>query len=158
MFYVAGAVALVSTFLVVTRREPVHALLYLVVSFLSVAVLFYSLGAPFIAALEVIVYAGAILVLFVFVLMMLQLRSAEQERRWTRPQIWIGPGALALILAVEMGYVLGRPGTDLPAQSVEPRAVGALLFGPWLVGVEAASMLLLAAIVGAFHLTRREPA
>ncbi len=66
MFYIAGAVATVSSLAVITRLNVVHALLYLIVSLLSVAVMFLTLGAPFVAALEVIVYAGAIMVLFVF--------------------------------------------------------------------------------------------
>ena len=83
-FYVAAAIALFATIMVVISTNPVHALLYLVLSLLSVAVIFFVLGAPFAAALEVIVYAGAILVLFVFVVMMLNLgeQVTEQERRW----------------------------------------------------------------------------
>ena len=72
-FYIAGAVAVIATLLMLTRANVVHALLYLIVSLLAVAVVFYTLGAPFVAALEVIVYAGAIMVLFVFVVMMLNL-------------------------------------------------------------------------------------
>ena len=74
-------------------RDAVHALLYLIVSLLAVALVFFTLGAPFVAALEVIVYAGAIMVLFVFVVMMLNLgpSAAEQERRWLAPRTWVGP-------------------------------------------------------------------
>jgi NADH-quinone oxidoreductase subunit J len=70
VFYVASAVAVIATLLVVTRRNAAHALLYLIVSFLAVALMFFILGAPFAAALEVIIYAGAIMVFFVFVIMM----------------------------------------------------------------------------------------
>ena len=76
-FYIAAIVAIVSTVLTITRLNAVHALLYLIVSLLAVAVVFYALGAPFVAALEVIIYAGAIMVLFVFVVMMLNLGSAR---------------------------------------------------------------------------------
>ena len=72
-FYIAAIVAIVSTVLTITRLNAVHALLYLIVSLLAVAVVFYTMGAPFVAALEVIIYAGAIMVLFVFVVMMLNL-------------------------------------------------------------------------------------
>src|SRR6185312_5456255 len=84
------------------------ALLYLIVSLLAVGVIFYLLGAPFAAALEVIIYAGAIMVLFAFVVMMLSLgsRAAARERRWLPPVVWLGPGLLALILAGELGYLL----------------------------------------------------
>ena len=71
-FYVAAAIAIVSTVLMITRLNAVHALLYLVVSLLAVATVFFILGAPFVAALEVIIYAGAIMVLFIFVMMMLK--------------------------------------------------------------------------------------
>src|SRR5690349_16405439 len=151
MFYVAGAVAVAATVLALTRLNAIHALLYLIVSLLAVAIVFLSLGAPFMAALEVIVYAGAIMVLFVFVVMMLNLgpRAAETERRLLTPGIWIGPSALAVVLIAEVGYLLSR-GTPLPAgtQMVGPRQVGAALFGPYLIGVELASILLMAGLVG----------
>ena len=87
-FYVAAAVAVLSTFLVVTGKNPVHALLYLVVSLFAVAMIFFTLGAPFAGALEIIVYAGAIMVLFVFVVMMLNLGEAvvRQEKLWLTPR------------------------------------------------------------------------
>jgi NADH-quinone oxidoreductase subunit J len=155
MFYVASAVAIISTLLTITRLNVVHALLYLIVSLLAVATVFYTLGAPFIAALEVIIYAGAIMVLFVFVVMMLNLgeRATRQERAWLKPGMWIGPAILALVLIAELGYLLFNARTaGVPLGSVEPKAVGVALFGPYLIGVELASMLLLAGLVGAYHL------
>src|SRR4051812_5789469 len=111
LFYVAAAVAIISTLMVITRYSPVHALLYLVVSFLSAAMVFLSVGAPFVAALEVIVYTGGIIVLFIFVVMMLNLgkETAWQEKQWLRPKVWAGPGILCLILLVELGIELTRP-------------------------------------------------
>jgi len=157
---VASAIAILATLLAITRLDAVHALLYLVVSLLAVAVVLYTLGAPFAAALEVIIYAGAIVVLFVFVVMMLNLgRSAvELERRWVAPGMWIGPALLSLVLLGEMAAILGwvRPGTG-NVEQIGPRQVGALLFGPYLLAVELASMLLLAGLVGAVHLGRRGP-
>ena len=93
VFYIAAVVAIISTVLAITRLNAVHALLYLIVSLLSVAVVFYVLGAPFVAALEVIIYAGAIMVLFVFVVMMLNLgqEATEMERQWQKPGMWVGP-------------------------------------------------------------------
>src|SRR5271157_3694761 len=88
IFYIAGAVAVISTILMLTRLNLVHALLYLIVSLLAVAVDFFVLGAPFAAALEAIVYAGAIMVLFLFVVMMLNVgRDTETERQWLTPGI-----------------------------------------------------------------------
>ena len=160
-FYIAAAVALAATIAVVLSRNAVHALLYLVVSLFAVAVLFYTVGAPLAAALEIIIYAGAIMVLFVFVIMMLNLGEAatEQERRWLQPRVWIGPSILAAILLAELVYLLTATdgmvalGSEVPAQ-----AVGIALFGPYALAVELAGMMLLAALVGALHLGRREPA
>src|SRR5579862_9321652 len=112
-FYVAGAVAVISTALMLTRLNIVHALLYLIVSLLAVALIFFVLGAPFVAALEVIIYAGAIMVLFVFVMMLLNLgpQTVEQERRWLTPRIWVGPLVLTIVLLAELLYALASRGT-----------------------------------------------
>ncbi|MBI5576479.1 MAG: NADH-quinone oxidoreductase subunit J [Deltaproteobacteria bacterium] len=159
-FYIAAAVAIFSTAMVITRLSAVHALLYLVVSLLSVALVFLSLGAPFIAALEVIVYAGVIMVLFLFVIMMLNLgkAAAAQEASWLRPGIWGGPAALCVLLLIELIYVLSRGETAQKVSGalvVGPKQVAIVLYGPYLLGVELASMLLLAGLVGAYHLGRR---
>ncbi len=153
-FYFAGAVAIVSTVLMISSLNVVHALLYLIVSLLGVAVVFYMLGAPFVAALEVIIYAGAIMVLFVFVVMMLNLgeHAAEREKQWLTPGIWIGPALLASILIFEVVYLVRGNTVGLGANAVGPMQVGITLFGPYLIGVELASMLLLAGLVGACHL------
>jgi NADH-quinone oxidoreductase subunit J len=152
-FYIAGAVAVISTVLMLTRLNVVHALLYLIVSLLGVAVVFYVLGAPFVAALEVIVYAGAIMVLFVFVVMMLNLgaHAVEMEKHWLTPGIWIGPVLLAAILIIEVFYLV-RSSPGLGTGALGPKEVGISLYGPYLIGVELASMLLLAGLVGAYHL------
>ncbi len=157
-FYTAAAIALVSTLLVVTRLNAVHALLYFIVSLLAVAFVFLLLGAHFAAALEVIVYAGAIMVLFVFVIMMLNLgpSATALERRWMHPRAWVGPSVLTCILGAELIWVLTRwthPAAGVA--EVTPKDVGIGLFGAYVLGVEMASMLLLAALVGAFHLGRR---
>jgi NADH-quinone oxidoreductase subunit J len=153
-FYTAGAVAVIATVLMLTRQNVVHALLYLIVSLLGVAVVFYVLGAPFVAALEVIIYAGAIMVLFVFVVMMLNLgaHAVEMEQQWLTPGIWTGPVLLGGILIIEVAYFVGGNTAGLDTGAVQPREVGIALFGPYLIGVELASMLLLAGLVGAYHL------
>lgn len=159
-FYVAAAVAILSTVLAITRLVAVHALLYLIVSLLALAVVFYTMGAPLVAALEVIIYPGAIVVLFVFVVMMLNLgaQAREVERQWLAGKVWIGPVVLSAILLGEMVYLIVRAG--LPGgigAMVGPKEVGIALYGPYLIGVELASMLLLAALVGACHLGRTAP-
>jgi NADH-quinone oxidoreductase subunit J len=157
-FYIAGAVAVISTILMLTRLNVVHALLYLIVSLLAVAVVFYVLGAPFVAALEVIIYAGAIMVLFVFVVMMLNLgeHGVAMEKQWLTPGIWTGPVLLAGILIIEVLYLVRGGTAGLGTGAVEPKEVGIALFGPYLIGVELASMLLLAGLVGAYHLGFRK--
>ena len=158
-FYIAGAVALISTLLVVTRRNTIHALLYLVVSLFAVAVVFYTLGAPFVAALEVIVYAGAIIVLFLFTVMLLNIGRADEaeERGRLRATVWIGPGLLAVVLLAELAWAISTGATaQVGARVVEPREVGVALYGPYAIGVELASTLLLAALIGARHLGQRQ--
>ncbi len=157
LFYVASAVAIVATLLMLTRLNAVHALLYLIVSLLAVAVVFYTLGAPLVAALEVIIYAGAIMVLFVVVVMMLNLgeRAVVIERGWITPGMWVGPSVLAVILVVELGYIVSSGAQPGGEQPIGPKQVGMALFGPYVIGVELASMLLLAGLVGAFHIGRR---
>ncbi len=158
-FYLAASVAVLATLMVITRKEPVHALLYLVVSLLASAVVFYILGAPFVAALEVITYAGAIMVLFIFVVMLLNLgrRTWEREAAWMRPRVWAGPAVLAVLLGLELvGLVAGGGPATAGGTYVGPKAVGTELFGPYVLGVEIASFLLLAGLVGAYHLGRRE--
>ena len=159
-FYLAAGVAVASTVMVITGTNPVHALLNLIVSLLAVSMTFFSLGAPFAAALEIIVYAGAIMVLFVFVVMMLNLGPAasEQEKKWLTPGIWTGPAILSALLLAQLLYALfATPtGAAIGLETVDAKAVGISLFGPYLLVVELASMLLLAALVAAYHLGRHE--
>ena len=159
IFYIASAVAVISTLLVITRHNLVHALLYLVVSFLAVAMAFYVLGAPFIAALEVIVYAGAIVVLVIFVIMMLNLRqeSVAQEKKWLNAKIVVGPAILSLVLAIELLYMLStEPSFHLSGNVIGAKAVGLTLYGPYVIGVELSGILLMSGIVGAYHLGRQK--
>ncbi len=160
-FFVAGAVAVAATVMTITRLNAVHALLYLVLSLLAVAVVFYTLGAPFIAGLEVIIYAGAIMVLFIFVVMMLNIgeRGVVIERGWLTRGIWVGPTVLAGVLIAEVVYLVMRgPEVGYEHKVVGPKEVALSLYGPYLIGVELASMLLLAGLVAAYHLGwRRQP-
>jgi NADH-quinone oxidoreductase subunit J len=158
IFYLAGILAVIATLLAITQRHAVHALLYLIVSLLAVAVDFYALGAAFVAALEIMIYAGAIMVLFVFVVMMLNVaeHAMEVEREWLTPGNWIGPSILMLILLGELAYsAMTSSSTTSFANAVSPKQVGVALFGTYWIGVELASLLLMAGLVGAFHLGRR---
>jgi NADH-quinone oxidoreductase subunit J len=151
LFFIAAGVAVVATVLVVTRSDLVHALLYLVVSLFAVAVVFFTLGAPFVAALEVIVYAGAIMMLFVFAVMLLNVRADAPARlTWSA---WAGPLVLAAVLLAELAYGIGLSRDELDGATIGPSEVSDALFGPYVLGVELASMLLLAALVGARHVS-----
>jgi NADH-quinone oxidoreductase subunit J len=160
LFYLSAALAIVATVMAITRRVAIHALLYLVISLFATAIVFYTLGAPFVAALEVIVYAGAIMVLFLFVTMMLNLtpQAVQAQQAWFTPAAWAGPAILALILVAELIYALAS-GLQQPPnpQVIEPKTVGLALYGPYLLAVELASVLLLAGLVGAYHLGHRPP-
>jgi NADH-quinone oxidoreductase subunit J len=168
LFFIAAAVAVVATGMVITRTKAFHALLYLVLSFLALALVFYILGAPFIAALEVIIYAGAIIVLFLFALMLLNPGPADaaREREWLRPRVWLIPSILAAVLLFELVYLLaagGVPGNTAafgsqPDAAEQVKAVGIALLGPYLLGVELASVLLLAGLVAAHRLTQEPDA
>lgn len=158
IFFISGGVAIVATILVITQYNMIHALLYLIVSFLALAVVFYVLGAPFAAALEVIVYAGAIVVLIIFVIMMLNLKkdAEEQEKSWLTPSVWLGSGILCAILMAELLYVLLDGGFEGNAsQAVGAADVGRSLYGPYMIAVELSGLLLMAGTIGAYHLGRQ---
>ncbi|MCE5347097.1 MAG: NADH-quinone oxidoreductase subunit J [Bacteroidales bacterium] len=154
IFYVTAAVAIVSSIMAITNRNAIHALLFLIISLLSVSVVFYIIGAPLIAALEVIVYAGAIMVLFIFVVMMLNIGMEEEtEKQWLTPKMWILPVILATVLLGIFIYVSREfKFENTSADIIDPRHVGISLFTTYLIAVELAAVLLLAGIVGAYHL------
>ena len=156
IFYWTAFVSVVSTLLMITRYNAVHGLLYLIVSSLSTAIIFYLLGAPFAAVLEVIIYAGAIMILFVFVVMMLNLgqKSVVQEKAWLQPKVWVGPGILALILFIVLLIVMSDSQQQGEINLVSAKEVGIALYGPYLLVVELASFLLLAGLIGAYHIAR----
>ncbi len=159
IFYTAGAVAILATVMVITSYNMIHALIYLVISFLAIAVVFFVLGSPFIAALEVIIYAGAIVVLIIFVIMMLNLReeTAAQERAWLTRKILIVPSILSLILLAEIIYIILSVGsTPFEYGVTDAKAVGMSLYGPYVIGVELSGILLMSGIVGAYHLGRKK--
>ena len=154
LFYAGGAVALISTLFVILQTNVVNALIYLVLSLLAVAVVFFSLGAPFVALLEAIVYAGAIMVLFLFVVMMLNLgqTTREQEKAWLPPRVWLIPVVLATVLL--SGLLSSFPANSIDVTEVGVMEVSGLLFGPYVLAVELASFLLLAGLISAYHLAK----
>ena len=157
LFYLAGAIAVISTAAVIVQTNIVHALLYLILSLLAVAVVFYVLGAPFAAALEAIVYAGAILVLFLFVIMMLNLgqHTRDQEHSWLSARMFVAPGIMSALLLGQFLNVMSQIDQDMTITRVGVMEVSALLFGPYVLAVELASILLLAGLVSAYHLAKK---
>ena len=161
-FYISSLVAILATVRVISTRKPIHALLYMVVSLLAVAMIFFAVGAPFAGALEIIVYAGAIMVLFVFAVMMLNLgdETTHQEQEWLTVKYWIGPALLTAILFAELTWLLWghTSGGAVGEGTIDSKQVGIVLFSQYLLLVELASILLLAALVAAFHLGREDNA
>ena len=157
LFYIAATVAVVSTVGVIVQSNIVHALIYLILSLLAVAVVFFSLGAPFVAVLEAIVYAGAIMVLFLFVIMMLNMgqHTIDQEKTWMAAKDWALPAGLAAILLAQLLYVLREYRVDIVPNEVGVLEVSALLFGPYVLAVELASILLLAGLASAYHIAKK---
>jgi NADH-quinone oxidoreductase subunit J len=164
VFDAAAALAIVFASVMVIHRHPVKSVLALVVSFFALSIAYVLLSAPLIAAVQVIVYAGAILVLFLFVLMLLNV--PEEARHGSgRPIHRILSAAAILVFAVALLSLLRSHGTTAPPAEVEAATPGGtdvaaaarLLFSEHLLSFEALSVLLLAALVGAFVLARREP-
>lgn len=159
-FYALALVAIIASFRVIMHTNPVHAILSMIVSLLSVAGIFFYLGAPFAGILEIIVYAGAILVLFVFVIMMLNLGSQNHhtEKQWLSSDAWALPTCLMIVIAsIMIGMIsassqgLGQISSDV----VDAKAVGIHLFTQYVLLVEVAAFLLLGALVAAYHLGKK---
>ena len=156
-FYSLAAVAIFASLRVVTQANPVHAILSMIVSLLAIAGIFFILGAPFAGALEIVVYAGAIMVLFVFVIMMLNLGMSndEREERWLDAGTWAIPTGLTIVVAVVLYSMIGLNYDDaamIGGTTVSAKAVGTVLFTKYVMLIEVAALLLLAALVAAYHL------
>jgi NADH-quinone oxidoreductase subunit J len=158
IFYTLAFIILAATALAVTRRHLMHAIVYLVLSFFGTALLFYLLGAPFLAVLEVIIYAGAIMVLFLFIVMMLEIKAPETSRGAYLRQ-WLPAAILgAFCLAAAFVVLVVKPGSGRPLElsTAAPLEFGRFLFQKYWFSVEIVSFLLFAALVGALYLGRRE--
>ena len=162
LFLLLALVAVATGFGMLLSRNAVYSALFLVLNFITVAIFYLLLGAPFIAMAQITVYAGAIMVLFLFVIMLLGAESLANEFNWRKA---ILPASLALILVVEASYLLvtrARPGGDVlsPEASVNAmdniRQLGRVLFNDYLLPFEVTSILLLIAMVGAIILTKKE--
>ncbi len=157
IFYVLAAIILITTGLAITRRNLVHVVVYLVFSFFGSAMMFYLFGAPLLAVLEVIIYAGAIMILFLFIIMMVKVEASEEPlfpiQQWL-PIVLIG----VVYLIIGAGIVSSAPGSQVTLEIAlaKPKAFGEYLFQRhWLV-IEIVSLLLLIALVGALYLGHKK--
>jgi NADH-quinone oxidoreductase subunit J len=162
VFDAAAGAAILFAVLMVVNRNPVRGVLSLVVAFSALAVCFVLLLAPFVAVIQVIVYAGAILVLFLFVLMLLNMGPEQREAMGRPVQATLGSLAI-IVFGTLLVRVLRSRGAQIPGAAAvdpaglgDPAALARLLFSDYLLHFEAISVLLLAALVGSFALARRE--
>ena len=162
VFFACAALAIIGAVALILAREPVHSALSLVVVMVSLAVLYLLLGAPFVAAVQILVYAGAVMVLFVFVIMLLN--AGEEERTdFSKLAKWIGlPLGFVLLLEIAHWLYHSNPGAAIangPAGTADPvdtAQLSNLLFRQYMYPFEATSILILIAVLGAFVLTRKD--
>jgi NADH-quinone oxidoreductase subunit J len=164
LFYGLAAIMVVSSLMVILRKSPVHSALFLVLTFLCLAGVYLLLNAEFIAAVQVIVYAGAIMVLFLFVIMLLNLeREVASQSGHALQKFWAM--VLSIVLAISLGFIMtakvftGAKGTytlEKVNEMGNSELIGRLLFTDFLLPFEITSVLLLAAIIGAIILAKKK--
>jgi NADH-quinone oxidoreductase subunit J len=159
LFYILGFTMLAATLLCITRRNPVHAVIYLVAGFFALAMMFYLLGAPLVAAFEVIVYAGAIMVLFLFIIMMLGLAPQETPEGpgWQRWGPLVLLSSTLMICSLLLIFQDPAAGKEIGEFYLAPQDIGEALFGRYVLAVEVVSFQLLFATIGAYMLGRPLP-
>lgn len=158
-FYLLSGLAILGGILVITRKNPVHSALALILTLLAIAGLYLMLYAPFVAGVQIILYAGGIMVLFLFVIMLVNIDKSAKEEQYNK--IWL----VGLAVAIALGglfvgvFVKGRslfsaPPVQLPEQS-NTQQIGQLLYGNYVFAFEIASLLLLVAIIGAVVMAKK---
>jgi NADH-quinone oxidoreductase subunit J len=160
LFYIFGVVAIVAALSVVFQHTPVYSALSLIVVLASLAVIYLLLGAPFIAMIQVIVYAGAIMVLFVLVIMLLNAGHEDPSTRRVRFARWVGPPLLLAFLVEFAAIVWKQYGlTEVVGTQpldASPAAIGRLLFRSYILPFEVTSLLILVAVLGAVVLAKKQ--
>jgi len=158
-FYFLSGLTLISGILVITRKNPVHSALALILGLLSQAGLYLMLYAPFVAGVQIILYAGGIMVLFLFVIMLVNIERVEKEREFNKQWLVaiLAAGALGglFIFVYAKGSGLFPTTMRLPPESNNTQQVGTLLYGQYMFPFEIASLLLLVAIIGAVVMAKR---
>jgi NADH-quinone oxidoreductase subunit J len=158
-FYLLGGIMLIGGVLVITRRNPVHSALALIVTLLAQASVYLMLYAPFVAGVQIILYAGGIMVLFLFVIMLVSIEHSVKERQFNKQ--WV----VGMIAATALGglfiavFTKGQsmfPEHALPAAEAQnTQNIGTLLYGQYMFAFEIASLLLLVAIIGAVVMAKK---
>ena len=157
MFFACALLAVFGAVLLILAKEPIHSALALILVMAALAVLYLLLGAEFIAAVQLIVYAGAIMVLFVFVIMLLN-AGVEERTNLSHIARWLGL-PVAAILVAELGWAVRRGSIgagNIPAGTVSTSHLATLLFRDYVFPFELTSVLILVAIMGAIALAKRE--
>src|SRR5271156_2377860 len=162
LFFIFALIAVAGAVLLIVAREPIHSALALILVMMSLAALYLMLGAEFIAAVQIIVYAGAIMVLFVFVIMLLN-AGVEERTDWSKIAKYAGV-PLSVLLLLELGHWMAHStmgeklasGAGAPNEMVSTQALSQLLFQTYLFPFEATSILILIAILGALVLAKRD--
>ncbi len=159
-FYSLAAAILVLAVMVITARSPVHSVLFLVLNFLCLAALYVVMQAPFLAVIQVLVYAGGIVVLYLFVVMLVSLKAKPEAHQDRNRQTWLGAGLAAAVLVELTAIVIWSAIAPLAGRAVSPigtvEHIGMTLYADYLIPFEVASVLLLVAMVGAIVLAKRE--
>jgi NADH-quinone oxidoreductase subunit J len=165
LFYVFAITTVGGALMVVTQKNPVYSVLSIITAFFGLAGLYVLLEAPFVAVAQIIIYAGAIMVLFLFVVMLLN-APREDAAEWDRSHPLYRPGAvrigavLALLLALELGWALSRTSglaapVDEQSADFSVQAMGKVLFTDYMFAFEVTSILIIASMVGAVVLARK---
>jgi NADH-quinone oxidoreductase subunit J len=155
IFYILAAVTVIATVFAITERHAVHAIVYLVSSFFALAIIFYLLGAPLVAVFEVIIYAGAIMVLFLFVIMMLDLGHPEKMGTPGVSDWWPALILAGVVLAAIVALIVAAGGPTVAGRTIGVGEFARVLFQRYGIAIEIISMQLLFALVGALYLGRR---
>jgi NADH-quinone oxidoreductase subunit J len=158
-FYFLSALTLLSGVLVITRKNPVHSALALIFGLLTQAGLYLMLYAPFVAGVQIILYAGGIMVLFLFVIMLVNLERSQKEEQFNKQWLIgllaaVALGALFIIVNVK-GKSLFPVGMPQPIESNNTQEIGVMLYGQYMFAFEIASLLLLVAIIGAVVMAKK---
>jgi len=160
LFYLFAALAVVSAIIMISHKNPVYSALFLILTMFSIAGFYVLLNAPFIAAVHVVVYAGAVMVLFLFVIMLIDFRKNEAEKKRGLLFPFFGV-LLALVMVVQLGTFLfsgfqNSVESTVAAKVGSTKAIGELLFTKYLFPFEITSVLLLSAIIGAVLLAKQK--